>query len=75
MTKKKIHLHFPRAVLVIEIDRRCRVDECRHRNQISLTRAKAIEYRGFNCSECEAWNDDRLTPAETPESWNEESVN
>ena len=75
LTKKKIHLQFPREVLVIEIDRRCGADRCRARNQISLTRAKAIEYRGFNCSECETWNDDRLTHTEMPESWNEESIN
>jgi hypothetical protein len=39
-----------------------------------LTKAEAIEYRGFNCSECETWNDDRLTQSEMPGSWNEQSI-
>jgi hypothetical protein len=75
MAKEKSHFYFPREVLVIEIDRRCAADECRARNQISLTRTGAIEYRGFNCSECERWNDDRLNQLEMPESWHDESIN
>jgi hypothetical protein len=74
MAKIKTSLHFPREVLVIEIDRRCAADECRARNQISLTKPNAIQYRGFNCSECETWNDDRLTQSEMPDSWNTDSV-
>jgi len=74
MRKQRSEFHFPRDVLVIEIDRRCSADECHARNQISLTKAEAIEYRGFNCSECERWNDDRLTRSEMPDSWNEESI-
>lgn len=75
MAREKSQFYFPREVLVIEIDRRCAADECRARNQISLTKAEAFEYRGFNCSECESWNEDRLKQAETPESWPEGSVN
>ena len=75
VTKEKTEFHFPREVLVVEIDRRCAADECRARNQISLTRTEAIEYRGFNCSECERWNFDRLNQSEMPESWQEGSVN
>jgi hypothetical protein len=71
MTGSKSKLYFPRTTLVIEIERRCGIDECRKRNQISLTKAEAIEYRGFNCSECESWNDDRLSRSEIPDSWNE----
>ena len=74
MSKPKTNFYFPRDVLVIEIDRRCSSDECRARNQISLTKPEAIQYRGFNCSECESWNDDRLTQSEMPDSWREESV-
>ena len=74
VTKERSEFHFPREVLVIEIDRRCSDDECRARNQVSLTKAEAIEYRGFNCSECETWNDDRLTQSEMPGSWNEQSI-
>jgi hypothetical protein len=74
MTKEKTQFFFPRDVLVIEIDRRCAQDQCRQRNQISLTKAEAFEYRGFNCSECECWNDDRLSQSEMPESWDEASI-
>ena len=71
MTKPKSKFYFPRTTLVIEIDRRCGEDECRKRNHISLTRAEAIGYRGFNCAECESWNDDRLSPSEMPDAWHE----
>ena len=74
VTQEKRQFYFPRDVLVIEIDRRCAGDECRARNQISLTKTEAIEYRGFNCSECELWNDDRLSQSEMPESWHEGSI-
>ena len=74
MAKEKSHFYFPRDVLVIEIERRCAAGECRAKNQISLTKAEAIRYRGFNCSECESWNDDRLNQAEMPDSWNNESI-
>ena len=71
MTKPKAKFYFPRETLVIEIHRRCGADECRKRNQIGLTKAEAIEYRGFHCSACEHWNDDRLSQVEMPDSWNE----
>ena len=71
---KKTEFYFPRDVLVIEIDRRCAAEDCRARNQVSLTKLEAIEYRGFACSECEIWNDDRLTQSEMPDSWNEGSI-
>ena len=75
MPKQKSKFYFPREVLVIEIDRRCAVDDCHHRNQISLTKAEAIGYRGFNCCECERWNDDQLNQSERPESWDQGSIN
>ena len=74
MPKPRSQFSFPREVLVIEIDRRCAEGECRARNQISLTKAEAIRYRGFHCSECERWNDDRLSQSELPASWHEESL-
>ena len=74
MSKEKARFQFPREVLVIEIERRCAGDECRAKNQISLTKAEAIRYRGFLCSVCESWNDDRLSPTEMPESWLDESI-
>ncbi|HYX30321.1 MAG TPA: hypothetical protein VE863_17405 [Pyrinomonadaceae bacterium] len=74
MTKARSNFYFPREVLVIEIDRRCAAHECRARNQISLTKPEAIEYRGFTCSECETWTGDRLMQSEMPESWRADSV-
>jgi hypothetical protein len=74
MPREKTQFGFPREVLVIEIDRRCANDECRARNLVSLTKAEAIRYRGFNCSACERWHDDRLNQSEMPPSWNEKSV-
>jgi len=74
VTKEKKEFYFPRDVLVLEINRRCTADQCRAVNQISLTRTEAIEYRGFNCSACERWNDDRLSQSEMPASWQEGSV-
>jgi hypothetical protein len=74
MAKERSEFFFPRAALVIEIERRCATDECNARNLISLTKAEAIGYRGFNCSECERWNDDRLNQSEMPDSWKDESI-
>jgi hypothetical protein len=69
MDKQPSRFHFPREVLLIEIERRCSFVDCQGRNQIGLTKAEAIEYRGFHCSCCERWNDDRLNQFELPESW------
>jgi hypothetical protein len=71
MTHSKSRFYFPRTTLVIEIERRCAADGCGKRNHISLTRPQAIVYRGFNCSDCESWNDDRLSGSEMPDSWHE----
>ena len=69
MDKQSSRFHFPREVLVIEIERRCIFVDCHGRNQIGLTKAEAIEYRGFHCSHCERWNDDQLKQSEVPDSW------
>jgi len=71
MIRPKSKFYFPRKTLVIEIDRRCNADGCGKRNHISLTRTEAIEYRGFDCAECETWNDDSLSPLEMPDSWHD----
>jgi hypothetical protein len=55
--------------LLIEIERRCAGRDCGARNRIGLTKAEAIEYRGFECSQCERWNDDQLIQLELPDSW------
>jgi hypothetical protein len=68
-SKRKQSFYFPRTTLVVEIERRCAFTGCAARNQIGLTKQEAIEYRGFDCFQCEQWNDDRLTHLEMPDSW------
>jgi hypothetical protein len=63
------NFYFPREVLLVEIERRCQFPDCEARNLIGLTKAEAIEYRGFDCSKCERWNDDTVNPEALPESW------
>ena len=67
--KRPVAFHFPREHLLIEIDRRCAVDDCTARNHIGLTNSEAIEYRGFDCTQCKQWNDDQLKQSEIPEAW------
>ena len=67
--KPRFSLYFPHEVLLIEIDRRCTFADCTGRNLIGLTKPEAIEYRGFDCSHCECWNDDQLKESELPYSW------
>ena len=61
--------HFPREPLLIEIERRCEFTDCAAKNLIGLTKSEAIGYRGFECSRCELWNDDKLKQGEVPDSW------
>jgi hypothetical protein len=63
------NFYFPRTLLLVEIERRCAFSGCAARNQIGLTKQEAIEYRGFECFQCERWNDDRLKELELPDSW------
>ena len=62
-------LYFPREVLLVEIERRCQFPDCAARNFIGLTKSEAIEYRGFDCSKCQRWNDDTVNPEALPASW------
>jgi len=62
---------FPRQVLLIEIERHCRFPDCGARNYIGLTKPEAIEYRGFECNQCERWNEDDLHHADIPDWWDE----
>jgi len=79
MKRSASKFHFPREVLLVEIDRRCEFADCQARNVIGLTKPEAIEYRGFACFKCERWNDDIVNPEALPESWlmirNDSSVN
>jgi hypothetical protein len=67
--RERKRLHFPRTTLLVEIERRCQLPECTARNQIGLTKQEAIEYRGFECFQCQRWNDDRASASEFPDSW------
>jgi hypothetical protein len=64
--------YFPREVLLVEIERRCQFADCGSRNLIGLTKLEAIEYRGFDCSKCQRWNDDTVMPDALPDSWTNE---
>ncbi len=68
-TKQKESFHFPRTALLVEIERRCASPACNARNLIGLTKPEAIEYRGFECFQCERWNEDRVSQSEFPDSW------
>jgi hypothetical protein len=67
--RKPQKFYFPRETLLVEIERRCRYPDCEARNLIGLTKSEAIEYRGFECSKCQRWNDDTVNPDTLPESW------
>ena len=66
---KPMPLNFPREVLLVEIERYCSFRDCAARNQIGLTKAEAIEYRGFDCRKCQRWNDDTIGIDAVPDSW------
>ncbi|MEP6635338.1 MAG: hypothetical protein ABJB97_01340 [Acidobacteriota bacterium] len=59
----------PRAVLLIEIDRRCFFPGCGARISVALTREEAAAYAGFECAACGRWNEDKLVEKEVPDSW------
>jgi hypothetical protein len=67
--KPREKFYFPRTPLLVNIERRCAFPECAAGNQIGLTKQEAIEYRGFDCCQCEQWNDDHLNRLEMPDSW------
>ncbi|MFS8086285.1 MAG: hypothetical protein ACMG6H_11705 [Acidobacteriota bacterium] len=68
-SKPRQNFYFPRTTLLVEIERRCSFPDCAARNQIGLTKQEAIEYRGFDCCQCERWNDDRMNQRELSDSW------
>ncbi len=62
---------FPREVLLVEVERWCGDHACNARTRLSLTKAEARDYTGFECSRCERWNEDALTERDIPEWWEE----
>ena len=69
------NIFIQREVLLIEIERRCRVDaNCNARSRIGLTKEEARAYCGFTCERCERWNEDFLAERDVPEWWEELNV-
>jgi len=61
----------PRELLLVEIERWCGDHTCNARTRLSLTKAEARAYTGFECSRCERRNEDALTERDVPEWWEE----
>lgn len=61
----------PRELLLVEVERWCGDHACNARTRISLTKAEARDYKGFECAQCERWNEDALTERDIPEWWGE----
>jgi hypothetical protein len=71
MTKRIV---IPREVLLVEVERWCGDHVCNARTRLSLTKAEARVYTGFECPRCERWNDDALAERDIPEWWEELKV-
>lgn len=67
----KGQINIPRAVLLVEIERRCAAPECRAKARIGLTKDEARAYCGFECERCKRWNDDILSERDVPDWWEE----
>ncbi|HEX8560159.1 MAG TPA: hypothetical protein VF668_18830 [Pyrinomonadaceae bacterium] len=65
---------FPRAVLLVEVERWCRDHACNARARLSLTKEEARRYTGFECPRCERRNEDSLTERDIPDWWEELKV-
>ncbi|MGB7924755.1 MAG: hypothetical protein WCF57_16050 [Pyrinomonadaceae bacterium] len=64
----------PRAVLLVEIERRCALADCNARTRIGLTKEEAHAYLGFECERCKQWNDDALLERDAPDWWEELTI-
>jgi hypothetical protein len=62
---------FPREILLVEAERRCREPSCGARVRLSLTKKEARAYKGFECGRCGRWFWDTLDGRDVPE-WAEE---
>ena len=67
-------LVFPREVLLVEVERRCGEPVCGARVKLSLTKAQARAYTGFECERCGRWYADALAERDIPEWWEELNV-
>lgn len=62
---------FPREVLLVEVERWCGEVGCNALTRLSLTKAEARAYTGFECARCGRWNEDALAERDIPEWWEE----
>lgn len=60
-----------RTLLLTEIERYCRQQDCRHLNRVGLTKNEALLYTGFKCEKCEVFQADVLQERDIPEWWEE----
>jgi hypothetical protein len=67
-------LVIPRRVLLVEIERRCRLADCNARARIGLTKPEARAYTGFECERCKGWNQDALMESDVPDWWEELAI-
>src|SRR3954471_15352283 len=65
---------FPREVLLVEVERRCGENVCGARVKLSMTKAQARAYTGFECGRCGRWYADALSERDIPEWWEELNV-
>ena len=68
-------IRIERQVLLFEIDRRCGFEDCNQRVLLGLTKSEALDYKGFECTSCERWNDDSLKQTDVPDWWDEIQAN
>lgn len=70
----KVKIVIPRELLLVEIERRCRIPECNAKTRIGLTKDEARAFSGFECERCQEWNVDVLSDRDVPEWWEELAV-
>ena len=67
--KVKRRVVIARAVLLVEIERRCAAPACNAKMRVGLTKEEARAYTGFKCERCEQWNKDALAERDIPDWW------
>jgi hypothetical protein len=72
--KRRSQIVITRDVLLVEIERRCRDEDCNQRTRIGLTKEEARAYCGFECDRCGKIWEDFLTERDVPEWWEELTI-
>lgn len=70
----RVKITIPRRLLLVEIERRCRLPECNAKTRLGLTKDEARAYTGFECETCNEWNADELNERDVPEWWEELAI-